>query len=41
VQELAETVLAHRLVLDPQAKFAGMSAASLVADIVREAKVPA
>ncbi len=41
VQELAETVLAHRLVLDPQAKFAGMSAASLVTDIVREAKVPA
>jgi len=41
VQELAETVLAHRLVLDPQAKFAGASAAALVADIVREAKVPA
>jgi MoxR-like ATPase len=41
VQELAETVLAHRLVLDPQAKFAGLSAASLVADIVREVKVPA
>ena len=41
VQELAETVLAHRLVLDPQAKFAGASAATLVADIVREVKVPA
>jgi len=41
VQELAETVLAHRLVLDPQAKFAGLSAASLIADIVREVKVPA
>jgi len=41
VQELAETVLAHRLVLDPQARFAGASAAALVADVVREAKVPA
>ncbi len=41
VQELAETVLAHRLVLDPQAKFAGASANALIADIVREAKVPA
>jgi len=41
VQELAETVLAHRLVLDPQAKFAGASATALIADIVREAKVPA
>ena len=41
VQELAETVLAHRLVLDPQAKFSGMSAASLVADVVRDVKVPA
>jgi len=41
VQELAETVLAHRLVLDPQARFAGASAAALIADIVRETKVPA
>jgi len=41
VQELAETVLAHRLVLDPQARFAGASAAALIADIVREVKVPA
>jgi MoxR-like ATPase len=41
IQELAETVLAHRLVLDPQARFAGASAAALIADIVREVKVPA
>ena len=41
VQELAESVLAHRLVLDPQAKFAGASAAALVGDIVREVRVPA
>jgi len=41
IQELAESVLAHRLVLDPQAKFAGASAAALVGDIVREVRVPA
>jgi len=41
VQELAESVLAHRLVLDPQAKFAGASATALVGDIVREVRVPA
>ena len=41
VQALAEAVLAHRLVLDPQARFAGASANALIADIVREAKVPA
>ncbi|KPK03852.1 MAG: magnesium chelatase [Betaproteobacteria bacterium SG8_39] len=41
VQALAESVLAHRLVLEPQAKFAGASATALIADIVREAKVPA
>jgi len=41
VQELAPAVLAHRIVLDPQAKFAGASGASLVTDIVRETRVPA
>ncbi|MGQ0510992.1 MAG: AAA family ATPase [Betaproteobacteria bacterium] len=41
VQELAVPVLAHRIVLDPQAKFAGASGASLVAEIVREVPVPA
>jgi MoxR-like ATPase len=41
VQELAVPVLAHRIVLDPQAKFAGASGAGLVADIVREVPVPA
>jgi MoxR-like ATPase len=41
VQELAVPTLAHRMVLDPQARFAGVSAQSLVADIVREVKVPA
>jgi MoxR-like ATPase len=41
VQELAVATLAHRMVLDPQARFAGGSAQALVADIVREVKVPA
>jgi MoxR-like ATPase len=41
VQELAVAVLAHRMVLDPQARFAGVSAQSLVADVLREVKVPA
>jgi len=41
VQELAVAVLAHRMVLDPQAKFAGASAVSLVAGLLKEVKVPA
>jgi MoxR-like ATPase len=41
VQELAVATLAHRMVLDPQARFAGVSAASLVGDLLREVKVPA
>jgi len=41
VQELAVPTLAHRMVLDPQARFAGVSAQGLVADILREVKVPA
>jgi MoxR-like ATPase len=41
VQELAVATLAHRMVLDPQARFAGVCAPALVADIVREVKVPA
>ena len=41
VQELAVPVLAHRMVLDPQAKFSGASAASLVGDLLKEVKVPA
>jgi len=40
LHELAVPVLAHRMVLDPQAKFAGASAKALVADILREVAVP-
>ena len=41
VQELAETVIAHRLVLDPQARFAGLTAPAVVGEIVRRTPVPA
>jgi MoxR-like ATPase len=41
VQELAVATLAHRMVLDPQARFGGITATSLVADLLREVKVPA
>ncbi len=40
VHELAVTVLAHRIVFDPQAKFAGATGQALVADVLREVKVP-
>ena len=40
VQELAEPVIAHRLSLDQEAKFAGISARTLVAEIVESLPVP-
>lgn len=41
VRELATAVIAHRLVLDPQAKFAGTTAQGIVADILGTTPVPA
>lgn len=41
VQEMASPVIAHRLALEPQAKFSGLSAAGIVADIVKKVPVPA
>lgn len=41
VQELAVPVLAHRLVLDPQAQYSGQSQRSVVEDILRQVPVPA
>lgn len=41
VQEMASPVIAHRLALEPQAKFSGLSAAGIVADIVKKIPVPA
>lgn len=41
IQEIAVPVLAHRLVMDPQARFSGQTAESVVADIVQALVVPA
>jgi MoxR-like ATPase len=41
VQALAVEVLAHRMVVDPQARFAGLNAKSIVTDILQEVRVPA
>jgi len=41
VQELAVPVIAHRLALDPQARFSGATATSIVEEIVKTVAVPA
>jgi MoxR-like ATPase len=41
VRALAVAVIAHRLVLDPQAKFAGTTTQGVVADILGATPVPA
>lgn len=41
VRDMAVPVLAHRLVLDPQAKFAGTTAAQLVENTLHAVPVPA
>ncbi|MEY2411385.1 MAG: MoxR-like ATPase [Verrucomicrobiota bacterium] len=41
IQELAVPVIAHRLALDPQSKFSGLSTAGVVKDILKKVKVPA
>ncbi|HNQ72653.1 MAG TPA: MoxR family ATPase [Verrucomicrobiota bacterium] len=41
IQELAVPVIAHRLVMQPQARFSGLTASGVVADIVKQLKVPA
>jgi MoxR-like ATPase len=40
IQEIASPVIAHRLALEPQAKFSGMSAQQVVDDIVKRVPVP-
>jgi MoxR-like ATPase len=40
IQELAVAVIAHRLVMDPQAHFAGKTAAGVVADLLATTPVP-
>ena len=41
IQELAAPVIAHRLVMEPQARFAGLTARNVVEDVIRKIKVPA
>ncbi|MBE0540989.1 MAG: MoxR family ATPase [Verrucomicrobia bacterium] len=41
VQELAVPVIAHRLVMEPQARFSGLTARGVVEDVVKKIKVPA
>jgi len=41
IREMAAPVLAHRLVLDPQAKFSGATAQQVVEEVLRTIRVPA
>ncbi|MBI2969957.1 MAG: MoxR family ATPase [Gammaproteobacteria bacterium] len=40
VQEIAEPVIAHRLMMDPQARFSGLTAHQIIEDILRNLPVP-
>ena len=41
IQKLAVPVIAHRVVLEPQARFSGLTARGVVEDILKKLKVPA
>jgi MoxR-like ATPase len=41
IHELAAPVIAHRLVMEPQARFSGLTAREVVADILKKLPVPA
>jgi MoxR-like ATPase len=41
IQELAVPVIAHRLVMEPQARFSGLTARGVVGEIVKKLRVPA
>ena len=41
IQEPAVQVIAHRLVLEPQARFSGLTAQGVIGDILKKLKVPA
>jgi len=41
IQELAVSVIAHRLVMEPQARFSGHTARSVVEEALKKTKVPA
>jgi len=40
IQELAVPVIAHRIALDPQAKFSGMTGVTIVQEIIQKTAVP-
>ena len=40
VQEVAESIISHRLMLDPQSRFSGKDSSAIVADIVQRTPVP-
>jgi MoxR-like ATPase len=41
IQELAVPVIAHRLVMEPQARFSGLTARGVVEEVLKKLKVPA
>lgn len=41
IQELAVPIMAHRIVMEPQARFSGLSARGVVEEVVKKVKVPA
>jgi MoxR-like ATPase len=41
IQELALSVIAHRLVMEPQARFSGRTARNVVEEVLKKTKVPA
>src|SRR6185436_12562262 len=41
IQELAAPVIAHRMVMEPQARFSGVTPRSVVEDVVKKTAVPA
>jgi MoxR-like ATPase len=41
IQTLAVSVIAHRLVLEPQARFSGLTARGVVEEVIRKMRVPA
>jgi len=40
IQEIAVSIIAHRLILDPQSRFAGVTARGVVEDILKSIPVP-
>src|SRR5262249_47508990 len=40
IQELAAPVIAHRMVMEPQARFSGLTASAVVAEILKSIPVP-